>query len=414
LTCANGSTVYKPQSFVEVEIPCSCALHSDYGNYAGKTMQCARDQDYAPTYSFPVNLPLLTAFFSEDEISSLSTSSVFKEPLPVILPNISIFHNKYSQNMASIRQDSLQLDHVANLTQQNAQVFRSQADQILYQLTNSNLQFESSALSIWSWQTLLLLATTALCLILTFGVYLLFGRYKALALVLTVANRVPQTLAAPTTRSPLNYFRGTTTTLPPLPLVPFEWDYRLPMLDLLLLFILVTAFLIIGVQFYRQYIALNDSFQLLLELGNAHQRVMIRLLTLPQSCHMYKFLVSTPIEDALVTGCFWPELQLNWPGVTISNRHTHVTYPLPRIVSLSWVQAYQLRTILEAPHYTLLFNYAFRRLGLIKMPRRAILPPQSNPPSLYPLHMLSSYAYSPQTLDPQAEDTNISELNRVD
>ena len=56
-----------------------------------------------------------------------------------------------------------------------------------------------------------------------------------------------------------------------------------------------------------------------------------------------------------VTGWLFPRLKLNWPSLNYRHQRIEYIQQLPDSVRLSWIQAFQLKGILSAPHYILLF-----------------------------------------------------------
>jgi len=409
LQCSNGSQTYTPEPFVEVTLPCSCSFHSIAGNHPGQTFQCQRDQTFQPSYVFGTNLQALSAYFSDDDLSTISATSALNQPLKVTLPNITVLEHHLADTMSSLRQDSLALKQVANSTQEEARIFRSSTDRLLYDLTNSDLPFESPALSIWSWQTILLIPTTVACLITGFAVYVLFGKFHTLTLAINVMSHLPLTNAQPVTQASLNYFRSlsSTTTRAPFPLP--QVDFRLPALDVLLMFIIVTTLIVLGILWYRHRIGIQDTFQLLIEVGSPHQRALLNLLTLPHTPHMYQITITAPIELMSITGWLLPELQLNWSGVTVFNRHSNVYYPLPHTVRISFATAYKLRQLLQQPYYVLLFNFHDQRLAPLKMPKEFNCVARPTKISLYPHHMLPPYLQSsPKAMNASAPSETAS------
>jgi len=394
LVCPDMTSVHVPEPYVEVQIPCSCSFQSEVGNFPGRIMQCDPNVKLRPTYQFPVHLPLLINFFSDNELSHL-TSSELTEPLSVVIPNITIIQTDYDNTMKLVNSESMELRKVANLTQQDAKMFRSAADKLRFDMSTSNLPIQSSSLSVWSWQTLLLLPTTAIAVLLSFIVYFLSGRLQALTLTVNLLSHASKVAAHPVPRGHpgLNYFLGTTMSPLPPSLFPFQLDYKLSTLDMLLLLVLVITIIFFGIQWYRHYVIISNNFQLFLEVGNPQMNVLIHLLTLPHNPLMYDISVQNPPTGVLLSGWFWPEVQLDWNGISIQDRHTQIVYPMPHKVRITCFQAYRMRQILLTGYYSLLFQCVSRRLTPIKIPRQChvIPPPPNTSPSLYPHHMLRSY-----------------------
>jgi len=394
LTCQNGSTTtYTPPPHIELTVPCSCRFNSAYGTMATRLIEC-QNSDTQPTVLYPTNFAVLQRFFQQSELSSLTASIAFKEPLSVQLPNISVLTHRYAADLAESQQTALQLDMVANLTQQDGEIFRTLTDKVLFKIDTAALPIESSSLALLSWQNLLLLACSAAILILAFFVYTLSTRLSAVAMTLGLAAQVPHTLAQATvSRNPFNYFGGLTTKIPSLPSLPIEIDYRLPTLDILLLLLLLLTFLILGLVWYRHTTAIHNTFSLMLEIGSPTERLMLELLQVPHFPDMVDIKLSSALESLLVDGFLNPVLHLTWTGLTVHDLFSQVNYPIPRTVKLSWFQAYKLRMLLQQPYYTVLFTYFKRTLRPIKAPLEFSCTARPTILSLY-AGLRPSYTYS--------------------
>jgi hypothetical protein len=171
--------------------------------------------------------------------------------------------------------------------------------------------------------------------------YRLFGRVKALSLAIALASHVPTALAAtvPTTRQTLDYFRGTTTTIAPPPLIPFTLDYNLQTLDMLLWLTITTAIVFFDIVWYRKLTDCHDTFPLFVEIGNPHSRVLIRLLALPHTPEQYEFDISAPMENIFISGFWFPQARIAWQTVLIQSNCTRVVYPIRRVLHLTYLQA---------------------------------------------------------------------------
>jgi len=391
LDCKDGPKTYVPAPIVEVKIPCSCRLRSNFGNYAGRTKLCDRQTLFLPTYIFPINLQILGAYFNKDQLSTLSATLAFDQPLDSIVPNITVLIHQFADTMSSAKQDSMKLQEVANSTQRDSLIFRSATDRLLFALTDAKIPFQSPALSATSWQTLLLIPTSILTVFLSFLVYVMFGKIRTVTMAVNVMNHLPISTSSHVPRVPLTYIAPTNLPKSTFTL-PFQIDYTLPALDMVLLTILVTIIIVFGIIWYRYTHRVHDTFQVLIEIGNPRQRALTKLLTLPHNPHHYEQLITAPVELISVTGWLLPRLKIQWPGVAISNRLTLVKYPLPQNVPLSWYTAYKLFQILQTPYYLVLFNMtADKCLASIKIPRplSQVTPPISSTiyPSLAPYNV---------------------------
>jgi len=410
LTCQNGSvTTYTPPPHIELTVPCVCRFASAYGNFATRLVHCT-NPDTKPTILYPTNFAVLQRFFQQDDLRSITATSAVQTPIQVLLPNITVVRHQYDEDMANAHRTSLDLDKVVNLTQKDSQVFRSLTDKVLFHIDTASLPIQSSSLAFLSWQNLLLLACSIAILLLTFIVYTLHTRLSVLTLTIGVATQVPQATAqAFLTRNPFNYFDGLTAKPPSNPGLAIEIDYRLPTLDLVLLSLLILAFLIFGLIWYRRNVALHTTFNLLLEIGSINDRVIIDLLSLRHIPEMVDINIVSQMESLIITGLFAPEVHLTWPGLHIHDTFSQITYPLPRALKITWRQAYKLRQLTQQPYYVLLFTYFKRSLQPIKAPSE--LATIVRPPTTHIRPGLTSpYAYSSLSISQTANvpiDANI-------
>lgn len=210
-------------------------------------------------------------------------------------------------------------------------------------------------------------------------------------MTLGMASHVPHAMAQDlVSRNPFNYFGGMTTKLPDLPSLPLEIDYKLPTL---LLLVLLLAFLTLGLIWYQHNVAMRNTFSLMLELGSPHERIIIEVMRLPHVPDMVDIKISAPLESLLVDGFVNPVVHLTWSGLTVHDQFSQITYPIPRTVKLSWLQAYKLRLLTQQPYYALLFTYFKRTLRPIKAPLEFTCMARPTTISLYS-GLLPPYTYS--------------------
>ena len=394
LTCQNGTAVtVTPPPHIEIEIPCACRFSSAYGTFSTRLVHCT-SPNTEPTILFPTNYVVLQRFFNESDLSSLTATSAFKTALPITLPNFTVYQHRYREDLANTQETALQLDDVINKTQQQSQVFRSLTDKLLFHIDTSALPIQSSSLALLSWQNLLLLTCSFAILVLAFIVYTLNTRLRALTLSLGLAAQVPRSLAqAIGVRNPFNYFEGLTTKLPDLPRLNLEIDQRLATMDIILLLFLLLTFLLFGIIWYRHNIAINSSFSIMVEIGSPTNRILVNFMKLRHIPEMVEINVTSPVENLILSGFFYPELHFTWTGLTVYNTFSQITYPIPRSINLSYWQAHKIRKLIHQPYYILLFSYFKRKLTPIKVPFEIPNITRSSTMNLYP-GLVPSYAYS--------------------
>lgn len=385
LHCQQGSKVFKPEKLVEFMVPCSCAFRSKYGNYFATTTQCTNFSLAVtePQYSFPVNIPFLSTFFSDDVLSHLATNEALTEQIQVIVPDIEVKQHQLNQQNAEFQTQSLHLEQVANLTQANAEVYRSMADRFLYALDRDQYPIRSTALAMSSWQNLIYLGTSILSVILAILLYFLYGRVRTLSMAIALASHVPAAVAASliAPQPALTYY---VPTEPPSLSISVEMDHRIQTWESILLLALVGIVAFMWFHWYRTHKHITDSFRVFLEVGNPQTRVLIPLLKLPHTPAQYDFVIQAPISSLHIKGFFQPVALIEWPSVHIRNMASRIVYPLQTSVKLNHRQAYLVHQVIQDTFYHLLVIYHQHQLIPLKMPSdmNVVRRPTSN--SLYP------------------------------
>jgi len=118
-----------------------------------------------------VNMPLLAAFFNESELAAFTGNSMTKEPIDIKLPSLEMFSSNYTDDIALLNTQSLQLNRIAEKSKNNSVIFQSLAHKLTHDLAESKLDIISSGISIFSYQFIMLIATTVMSLLLAVIVF---------------------------------------------------------------------------------------------------------------------------------------------------------------------------------------------------------------------------------------------------
>jgi hypothetical protein len=95
----------------------------------------------------------------------------------------------------------------------------------------------------------------------------------------------------------------------------------------------------------------NDSFKILISIGNSQKYVCLIIMELPFAIAEYNSQASKFLIALKVQGRFRPVLRLKWPDLQIPHKYALLTYLLIKAMPLTYVQAYHLRKILALPHF---------------------------------------------------------------
>jgi hypothetical protein len=258
------------------------------------------------------------------------------------------------------------LTEVAKQAKENSAVFQQISHKMYQELRDTQFELTASSLTIFSWQSFLILITTVLSVVSFFGMVLLWKKQKLLALTPTAIAmqqlRVGKTLAAstPKPRIILDYFKDAS----PKAVVAPSWKIELPHIEIdrkldpeTMLVIIVT--IIFGLYMLRKiYRWINPSFdfKILLQIGNKHHRVNVILTAIPHYLQYYDCMNSQPMTPIVaVKGCLLPKLRLHRTNIEFSHKYMHVKFTLPEITSLTWIQAHRIRRLLNHQHYIMNF-----------------------------------------------------------
>ena len=200
-------------------IPCGCTFESNFGNYVARQMHCTDDEHFMDSSieirGHIVNMPLLAAFFNASELAEFAGNSMTTEPINIILPSLEMFSSNYTNDIALLNTQSLQLNYIAEKSKNNTIIFESLAHKLTHDLAERELDIVSSGISIFSYQFIMLIATTGLSLFLAVIVFFMHTKIKSITVALCIIQRVQSAQAQAAINKPkvFDFFRDQTTPL---------------------------------------------------------------------------------------------------------------------------------------------------------------------------------------------------------
>jgi len=75
-----------------------------------------------------------------------------------------------------------------------------------------------------------------------------------------------------------------------------------------------------------------------------------------------------------LTGCVFPRLILAWPSLQIYSEITNEHYSLPKVITLTWRQAWFLRRTLRLPYWVVFVAKTNSGLSMLPLPTRRSAP----------------------------------------
>jgi uncharacterized HAD superfamily protein len=187
-------------------------------------------------------LAFLSKFFSEETLQHFTADTKLQEELNVRLPTLPLFESNYTQDLADLSKTTLQLDKVANLTQEKAQIFRETAHKMLHDIQTGNLLVHNSLFD-YSATNIMLFCTTAATILALVMATILFRKVRGLSVALALLQKPTITHAAAMTPPHLLDFfihdNPTTTT----PMTMIQWEPTITTTDMLWLFIAILTIL---------------------------------------------------------------------------------------------------------------------------------------------------------------------------
>ena len=245
---------------------------------------------------------------------------------------------------------------IANTTKSDSKVYQSLSHKILDNLETDSFELGSTSFSFFDWDSILLIALSAMAVLLFLLVIQLHLRVKALTSIVFLLQRVTPGHAQTIPPVILDYFQGRTTSVAPTPFAVFipQLSAYVTLSEIVTAVIFVVFFIFVA---YRSHKSRHPthSFKVLLEIGNQDQNVLVKILELLHNHTFYEFRAANFFKTLSVSGLFRPTLYFVWNDLEVVHQTTNMSYRLDVRHSIDIYQAWKIRQILAHPYYVLMW-----------------------------------------------------------
>ena len=368
ISYSNGSIRnYQGCESCTIFLPCHATFDAPQGRYLARQINC-NDESVSQNSTITsvghfINLNLLSEFFDKKLIQQFSGNQLTAKPLAIKIPDLKLFQNQYTADIAVIDQQSLQLRQIANQTKNDAMIFGSLSHKLSYDLEMNNLEIAASSLNYDSIQFWIYGATTIATILLIVAFIYLNLKIKAIAATLCLLQRPPGVLAeSMTSISPtfdLDFFRlrPTMASTNQQTFTP-QLSEHIPVTDVFLIIMFSCFWLYLIYRFYDNFHS-KHQFDLYLEVGNQNSSIKIKLITLRHDPSMYTFKSQTFIKFIQLSRmhyfCARPKLHLSWTELQIIHKVTGISHHLPEFYNIPYFTGLKLQELLNNQYYVLLF-----------------------------------------------------------
>jgi len=123
-----------PCSHCFFTVPCACSVTTRRSYLPARVTQCTADFDLVPesTVKYSVNLALLQHYFDNETLGLFTSATLLDQPLNVSLPPMKFLNHSFDDKLAVSHAIAYDLDRVINATKQDANIYRSMVDPILF------------------------------------------------------------------------------------------------------------------------------------------------------------------------------------------------------------------------------------------------------------------------------------------
>lgn len=281
--------------------------------------------------SHPVNLALLHKFFGDKVLDSISVNNTFAVPLNISIKPFKLFDHQFSNVIANDRVDQLNLDKMVAAAKEDQIIYNTMADPIL----DSGL-FGSNS---FDYQTILSIVAVTLSTFAIFGVFVTYRKFRALTAALALSAKIK-----PVTSLPQFIYTDAPTTPAP-PSVVQQIHTSLPQYNT---YIFLTLCIITFCYILKQHLNKRKKPAMQLEISNNEKSITVKVMTLPTCISLCTFHQSAPITLHKITYGIMPQVVVNWHNFTIQAEHNTSDLCPPSHISISWLTALQLHSLLQA------------------------------------------------------------------
>lgn len=356
--CPNGTWTTPGCELCLMKYPCLCQILADNYLVAPKLQHCV-DLLIEDTKIKPVNMAVLSNFFSKPDLQGLKGNSLISHEVQIALPPLEIYKHRQDALLASDREARYDLQRISELTKNNSVIYHSLADAIADDMKgggsaltgNRPVEFFSwiSQWESWIISGVAFIAVVALIVSLTVGYKLrVFMATVMLTKAQATAQQLPTVLDyfATTPTVKIQTLNSTTVQTVIAEFLPYS------VVDITTLTLLTLAIVIVLIRMCRKYKQRN-YFSFCIELGNEKTFERLSCIKLTGSENNYLFMATSFITSITIRWGLRPEIVIVWPTFCTKHSTLNNIYSFNGKVKVSILTAYRIYKIIQQPFYAL-------------------------------------------------------------
>lgn len=356
MNCQNGRTTLEGCKFCIVNIPCGCSISNSDIIFQNLMTSC-NNTDVNPTIVYPINLPILHAFFNNSIVDQILANTTYQTAAEIILPEIDIYRHKLEHTIAADHKLDLSLKTIATQMKTNSTIYKSLTDAYLDGAITH--PYETTI----DYKVIMLIISFTLTIINTITMLFMFRKFKTLTTLCALARPIKA----------MNTFNYQPTSEDETPNVTNEILKAIKIEHVNTALCAITIILLILLLIKLFYPKPTDT-KVLIEISNGFNCTMLQVFRLPLCQEWYEIKYPDIISDITIEGFLAPKLTVNWPDFQIRDIGSDQTITAPQHLNLLPWQAYRIRSIIKGT-FILKIRIEHNGLTFIKPIQPAAQPP---------------------------------------
>ena len=363
MNCQNGHRkTVKGCKFCIMNVPCSCTISDLNIEFQNLVTGCTNNTDNDPTIVYPINLPILHAFFNNTVVEDILANTTYKTAAEIILPKLEIYRHQLEHTIVADQKYDLSLNKIAAQMKANATIYTSLTGAYLDGAITHSIETSID------YKVIMLIVSFTLTIINTIMMMVVFKKVKSLATLcmfirpikaMNTFNYQHQPSAAPSTDNVTDEI---------LKAIRIEHvNTTLCAVAIILLIILLVK------QFYPH----STDTRVLIEISNGFHCTMLQVFKLPLCQEWYEITYPDQISNITIDGIIQPKLKVNWPEFQIRDIGSNQTITAPESICLLPWKAFRVRNIIKG---TFILKIRVEHNGLTYIRRSQPIPPPPLPP----------------------------------
>ena len=131
LACPEGRQPIASCEFCMIELRSTCSLNTEMFVIPPKLLNGNVNNGTSSKIKYPINLPLLSKFFTEEELSGLSGGSPLDYKLGIRLPDMKFFNNSFAQKLAVDQTIKYDMEKLAVAVKTDQHIFSSLVEPVV-------------------------------------------------------------------------------------------------------------------------------------------------------------------------------------------------------------------------------------------------------------------------------------------